>query len=164
MAFLKIQSGNDKGRKIQIDRDEIVVGRASENVARIDDPSVSGRHCSITRQGRRFTLRDLASTNGTRLNGVRIDSYQLSAKDIISAGTIDILFDGDDIDDLVEMVIPPTIVRPTPGRAAASPTAEALPFEERSSSRSTWIALSITAGILVLAALAWFLFNLLESG
>jgi predicted component of type VI protein secretion system len=165
MAFLKIQDGMAKGHRIQIDRDEVVIGRASENVVQIDDPSVSGRHCSITRQGRRFILRDLGSTNGTRLNGVRIDSYQLSAKDLISVGSIDVLFDGEDVDDHMEGEIPPTIIRPAPPRSvAAAQQTEAIPFAQRETSRGSWIALSICAGLLVLGALGWFLYNLLHSG
>ncbi len=163
MAFLRIQGGSDKGQRVQIDRDEVVIGRSPDALLRIDDPSVSGHHCAIARQGRRFMLKDLGSTNGTRLNGVRVDTYQLGAKDIITAGTVDVLFDGDDIEDHLAEEIPPTIVRPATGRHAAV-RAEPAAFSQRQSSKGTWIGLSVVVGLCVLAALGWFLHNLLRSG
>jgi|SRR5579875_1875917 uncharacterized protein YkwD len=52
---------------------ETTVGSASDNDVVIDHQSVSRRHAVITR-GRfgRFTVRDLDSTNGTRINGRRV--------------------------------------------------------------------------------------------
>jgi pSer/pThr/pTyr-binding forkhead associated (FHA) protein len=161
MAFLKIISGELKGTKIQIDRDEIVIGRAPENMVHIDDASISGRHCMIRRDGRRFTLADLKSTNGTMLNNVPIESYRLSAKDIISVGSVDILFDGDDIEDAHPTQIPPTIVQHAskstnagmapekPGRPAA--------FGKRKSSKGIWLTISIILGLICISILALFI-------
>lgn len=98
MAHVKILSGDRKGERIEIDRDKIVIGRASDNVVHLDDPSVSGHHCCIIRDGRKFTLQDMESTNGTFLNKVRIKEYRLSPEDIIKAGAIEMLFDGKDVD------------------------------------------------------------------
>ncbi len=98
MAYLKILSGERKGERIEIDRDKIIIGRASDNVVHIDDPSVSGHHCCILREGRKFTLQDMDSTNGTLLNKVRVKEYRLSPQDIIQTGAIELLFDGKDVD------------------------------------------------------------------
>lgn len=98
MAFVKILTGSEKAKKIQIDRDEIIMGRDSSNVVPLEDVAASGRHCAIVRDGRKFTLHDLDSTNGTRLNDVRITEYRLSPKDVITVGATQILFDGDDIE------------------------------------------------------------------
>jgi pSer/pThr/pTyr-binding forkhead associated (FHA) protein len=164
MAFLKIISGDLKGTKVQIDRDEVVIGRAPENVVPIDDASVSGRHCMIRRDGRRFTLTDLKSTNGTLLNDVPIESYRLSAKDVITVGSVRILFDGDDIEDAHPTQIPPTIVRPASknaqsGKAAERPGRPAA-FEKRKSGKGLWIAISAIFGVLGLAALVWFVMQM----
>ena len=160
MAFLKITSGALKGTKFQIDRDEIVIGRAPENVVHIDDASISGRHCVIRRDGRRFTLTDLKSTNGTCLNDVRIESYRLSAKDIITVGSVRMVFDGDDIEDAHPTQIPPTIVRPavkTGSSNSIEPSGRSNAFEKRKSSKGIWITISIIVGILGLGALGWFI-------
>jgi pSer/pThr/pTyr-binding forkhead associated (FHA) protein len=56
-------------------RDETVVGREQGDIVCTDDPFMSRRHASITfdRTSRRFTLRDLGSSNGTaiRIRGER---------------------------------------------------------------------------------------------
>ena len=98
MAFLKILTGPGRSQKVNIDRDEVIIGRNPENVLPIEDVAASGRHCAIVREGRRFTLHDLGSTNGTRLNDVKVTEYRLSPKDVITVGATQILFDGDDID------------------------------------------------------------------
>jgi len=160
MAFLKITSGELKGTKFQIDRDEIVIGRAPENVVHIDDASISGRHCVIRRDGRRFTLTDLKSTNGTCLNDVRIESYRLSAKDIIMVGSVSMVFDGDGIEDAHPTQIPPTIVRPSVKTGTSNSieqSGRSNAFETRKSSKGIWITISIIVGILGLGALGWFI-------
>ena len=160
MAFLKITSGVLKGTKIQVDRDEIVIGRAAENVVHLDDASISGRHSMIRRDGRRFTLTDLKSTNGTTLNDVRVESYRLSAKDVIGVGAISMVFDGDDIEDAHPTQISPTIVRPavkSGGNSSVDQSGSPRSFEQRKSSKGLWIAISVVVGILGLAALAWFI-------
>ena len=167
MAFLKVTSGSLKGSKCQGDRDEVVIGRAPENVVHLDDPSVSGRHCVIRRDGRRFTLTDLKSTNGTRLNDVKVQSYRLSAKDLVTVGSVEMLFDGDDIEDAHPSQVPPTIVRPATRsgmRSAARSTGpETIAFKKRQSSKGLWVSLSVVFGILAIGALAWFLHGIFNS-
>ena len=168
MAFLKVTSGNLKGTKFQVDRDEVVIGRAPENVVHLDDPSVSGRHCVIRRDGRRFTLTDLRSTNGTRLNDVKVQSYRLSAKDLVTVGSVEMLFDGDDIEDAHPSQVPPTIVRPATRSGmkpavARSSGPETIAFKRRQSSRGLWVTLSVVFGALAIGALAWFLHGIFNS-
>ena len=163
MAFLKVISGDHKGAKFQIDRDEVVIGRAPENLVHIDDASISGRHCVIRRDGRRFTLTDLKSTNGTYLNDVRIESYRLSAKDVITVGSVSLLFDGDDIEDAKLTEIPPTIVQPAPkvvGKSSVKQSGPPTTFTKRKSGKGIWIALSVIMGLIGLAALIWFVTQL----
>jgi EAL domain-containing protein (putative c-di-GMP-specific phosphodiesterase class I) len=49
----------------------------------IDSSQVSREHAIITRQGRKFRVRDLGSTNGTFLNGQRIDEAMLCDGDLL---------------------------------------------------------------------------------
>ena len=45
------------------------VGRSSRNVVQLADPTVSKEHAELARDGERWTIRDLGSRNGTRVNG-----------------------------------------------------------------------------------------------
>jgi pSer/pThr/pTyr-binding forkhead associated (FHA) protein len=163
MAFLKIMSGDLKGRKIEVDRDEIVIGRASENVVSLDDPAVSSHHCAVVRDGRRFTLKDLGSTNGTRLNNIAVKEYRLSPKDIITVGSIDIMFDGENIEpfDAPKAASGPQVtVRLGPPSGSASPIGGGSPFGTKKDTRFVWyIGIGVIA-LAALAALGWFLIRL----
>ncbi|MGA2035553.1 MAG: FHA domain-containing protein, partial [Thermoguttaceae bacterium] len=53
----------------------------------VDQPTVSGRHCRLTRTQEGFTLEDLQSTNGTFVNGQRIEGpTRVTKADTITLG------------------------------------------------------------------------------
>jgi hypothetical protein len=52
--------------------DELTLGRSPHCDCVLSDPTVSRRHAALTRSGDAWLLRDLHSTNGTRLNGWRV--------------------------------------------------------------------------------------------
>ena len=54
------------------DMGAVAIGSALGNDLMVDDPTVSRRHATITRQGQRWCLTDLGATNGTFVNGNRI--------------------------------------------------------------------------------------------
>ena len=163
MAFLKIMSGDKKGQKFEIDRDEVVIGRAVENVVSLDAPAVSTRHCAVLREGRKFTVKDMNSTNGTRLNNITLKEYRLSPKDIITVGAVDIMFDGDDVEPFEppkEATSPQITVRLGPPSGSASPIGNGSAFGTKKDARFVWY---VVMGVVVLAAVAallWFLFRL----
>jgi len=69
---------------------ETVVGREENlGISLVGESSVSRRHASITRQGSLLTLRDLGSTNGTFVNGRRVNAdTQLSPGDDVQFGAV----------------------------------------------------------------------------
>jgi diguanylate cyclase (GGDEF)-like protein len=67
--------------------DEVVLGRSDELPARIDDRGISARHARVFRRGASYWLEDLASTNGTAVNGVRLDApWELRDGDRVQLG------------------------------------------------------------------------------
>jgi pSer/pThr/pTyr-binding forkhead associated (FHA) protein len=62
----------DGGSAIEIAKDLILVGRKEECDVRLDHKSVSKMHCVIVKTDGLLLLRDLGSTNGTRVNGQRV--------------------------------------------------------------------------------------------
>jgi pSer/pThr/pTyr-binding forkhead associated (FHA) protein len=62
------------------------MGRGPENDLVIDDPMVSRIHARIEFDGKGWILRDLGSSNGTRVNGSPVGSVVLSAGDVIKVG------------------------------------------------------------------------------
>ena len=84
---LLIQEGPAAGEKVDLDQLETVIGREAGADLVIDAPGVSRRHARIVRQGDGYFIEDLKSSNGTFLNGKRLDRYEeLSPGDRIHLG------------------------------------------------------------------------------
>jgi hypothetical protein len=66
-----------------------IVGRAPASDVVIDDPSVSRFHARVEVSGRRVDVRDLDSTNGTRVNGRKMKASPLEAGDRIHFGSVE---------------------------------------------------------------------------
>jgi pSer/pThr/pTyr-binding forkhead associated (FHA) protein len=72
------------GTPIAITKDLIVVGRKPECDLRLDHKSVSKMHCVIVKTDGLLIVRDLGSTNGTRVNGQRVRRAALLPNDQLS--------------------------------------------------------------------------------
>jgi pSer/pThr/pTyr-binding forkhead associated (FHA) protein len=59
----------------------------------LNDPNVSRRHAEIRRRGSDVVVYDLGSTNGTRVNGVRVKEQLLNDGDEIEVGTSTVRFE-----------------------------------------------------------------------
>lgn len=93
MAVLIGMSEEMKGRSFAIDGDTVTIGRAPANTVIIEHPAVSGLHCQLTREGDSYRLKDMGSTNGTRVNGKEIQDVLLNPRDLVQLGTIEFLFE-----------------------------------------------------------------------
>jgi pSer/pThr/pTyr-binding forkhead associated (FHA) protein len=86
---LLVVAGQAKGTLIPIPHGELLLGRETGTAGLLgDDPMLSRRHARVARddQGRLF-VEDLGSTNGTILNGTRIDGPEwLEPRDVIEVG------------------------------------------------------------------------------
>ena len=73
----------DGGPPIEITKDLIIVGRKDDCDLRLEHKSVSKMHCVIVKTDGLLLLRDLGSTNGTRVNGTRVRRAALLPRDQI---------------------------------------------------------------------------------
>ncbi len=69
------------GEPIDIVKDMTVVGRKEDCDLRLDHKSISKMHCVIVKTDGLLLLRDLGSTNGTRVNGQRVRRAALLPND-----------------------------------------------------------------------------------
>ena len=81
-----------RGKTFELVNDQYTVGRIEERDICIVDPTISTFHCSFTRSGNTYILKDNASTNGTRVNNVPIVEQELQNSDIIQMGDVEMLY------------------------------------------------------------------------
>lgn len=75
------------GRRINLGSEPLVIGRLAENAIVFEDPNVSRKHAEIVASGGGWVVRDLGSTNGTKVNGTTIAGERaLRDGDIVSFG------------------------------------------------------------------------------
>jgi len=94
-AFLIVISAKSAagiGRMHKLDRAEVVMGRSTEAEFQIEDDGISRKHAKVLADGTgAFRLMDLGSTNGTFLNGSRVDTAPLKDGDKIQIGSNTVL-------------------------------------------------------------------------
>jgi Protein of unknown function (DUF3662)/FHA domain len=69
-----------------------IIGRGSEADITVDDPGISRKHVEILWDGKRGQARDLGSTNGSKLNGVKLAKAPLEPGSVIEIGRTRITF------------------------------------------------------------------------
>lgn len=82
----------DPGRHFEVPlRSRVSIGRNTTNQIVVDyERSVSGRHCEIFVDGKKFKLRDLNSSNGTIVDGIRVvDVAEISNGSVIRLGRVE---------------------------------------------------------------------------
>ena len=87
-AILIVEKGGEAGTTFQVKPDRVILGRGQTEANKIafDNPVVSRTHAEIHYQDGSFWLRDLGSTNGTRVNGKPLEKmvdHPLSSNDAI---------------------------------------------------------------------------------
>jgi|SRR3954447_3676791 predicted component of type VI protein secretion system len=76
------------------DSGPVLIGRSRRCDFVVADPSVSRRHALLLRGDAGWTLWDLGSTNGTRVNGWRVERAVLRAGDEVELGAMRLRFAG----------------------------------------------------------------------
>jgi len=151
----KLLIKSESGAKVphELAEELITVGRGPDNAILIDHPSVSGRHAQLQRVGDLYRLKDLDSTNGTQVNGQRINETALRFGDRIRFGKIEALFESD-VSDQAQPLPEIQEVEARPAESSSRPAdfANASPFPNRKKDRDpTRQAILAAAAIALLA-------------
>lgn len=80
---------------VELDRDVLSIGRGSDREVHVEDSACSRQHAEIERRGAEWVLRDLASANGTYVNGRRVVETPLHDGDEVRIGATLFRFDAD---------------------------------------------------------------------
>jgi pSer/pThr/pTyr-binding forkhead associated (FHA) protein len=86
-----------RGQAFELAEESYTVGRTEACDVCIPDPTISGHHCTLVRLSNgSYGVRDEGSTNGTRVNGVRMEGDEVQPlvhSDILQVGSVEMLFD-----------------------------------------------------------------------
>lgn len=92
-ASIRVLNGQNKDRVFELTQVYSVVGRREDCEIRLDEGSISGRHTAVYYTvGKDWRAEDLASTNGTKLNGSPMLEFALKPNDKIKVGKIELEF------------------------------------------------------------------------
>jgi DNA-binding NtrC family response regulator len=91
-ARFKVIAGKDAGKELVLQKALVSIGTLPENDFALMDPTVSRRHAVVEEKSDGYVLRDLDSTNGTFLDGVRVREGYLAPGAVIRLGQTDISF------------------------------------------------------------------------
>ena len=86
---IEVTEGADVGKRATVEAERpsaLLVGQGGSCELRLDDRQVSRRHLSLDVEGTTLRLRDLGSTNGTFIGGLRVHDVSLSGGEVIRVG------------------------------------------------------------------------------
>ena len=91
-VYVRVLSGDAEPEELDINQDEIKIGRGKKCDIVINDKKVSRKAAIIRRSGADFYIKDLGSANGTYLNGNLISEEKLGGNDKIRIGDTELGF------------------------------------------------------------------------
>ncbi|HEY3226443.1 MAG TPA: sigma 54-interacting transcriptional regulator [Planctomycetota bacterium] len=119
MPYLIVREmGNE--RCFALTDDEMSIGRSRQNPIQLETEQSSRKHCTVRRAGPGWRVVDERSSNGTFVNGLKVDEKDLSDGDLIGIGGATITYKIDE---------------PSPGPAARvtpDDSTAAIPLQDRS--------------------------------
>ena len=110
MARLVVASGKLRNEVIELNLGVNRIGRGPANHFCLDDSTISTHHCEIILGGDGIIVRDKGSTNGTFLDGQRIQEARLQAGQTLNLGNLELLVETTEVTVAIprmDMELPP---------------------------------------------------------
>jgi pSer/pThr/pTyr-binding forkhead associated (FHA) protein len=166
MARLVLLSEGLTGKTFELKPELTTVGRLPDNALQIPEASVSSHHAEIQLRGSDLFVKDLGSTNGTFINGEKINEGTVKPGQILRLGMVDMRLEtGDAHASAVDKKRLMEQTRVLPKGVAPDQLISMQPLDvsktfERKSNKAT-LAFTIGAcvlGAVLIAALVWVIF------
>jgi len=89
-----VLSSNFAGKEFELSRPQMIIGRTDENDIVVNHRSISRNHAKVVREPEtgRYTISDLQSSNGVRVNGQDYGKVELRRGDVIDLGHVRLRF------------------------------------------------------------------------
>ena len=166
MPRLIVQSEEQAGQIFDLTGNQYKMGRIANNEIVIQHKSISSHHAELTLDGNDYKLKDLDSTNGTRVNGERIKEVKLRKNDAIRFGNIEVLYESEHAPD----------VKPLPEQSHGENLAECSSkggpthfknispiLKDESGDKTPWSTIISACAVLAVAGIGFLVFKLLTA-
>ena len=94
MPSLFVIQGRDKGKRFELDQPVMSLGRDAHATIQLNDTEVSRSHAEFRTNGEHVEVADSKSSNGTFVNGKRVDNCSLASGDRVQIGRTLMIFTG----------------------------------------------------------------------
>ncbi len=153
---LRFESGERRGETIPIAGQTFTVGRRPGNSLQIGEASVSGRHAELILEDTKVRVRDLGSTNGTKVEGERVTEADLAHGTRVTFGHVEMSF----LDDSIQGGAPGGAAASSPsslgGDLADAGTTVSAELVARSRKGSRLVLVVVPLALLAVAGAWWF--------
>ncbi|HMP76174.1 MAG TPA: FHA domain-containing protein [Kiritimatiellia bacterium] len=163
MAVLMGMSGDVKGKTFPIGDEGLTLGRHADNQVSLNNATVSGHHAVIKREGDQYILRDLGSTNGSRVNSREIKESPLRPKDLVQIGSVEFLFNSEamSFEDAQAVFTRTEVLETKGGTEMPESFGNISPFGARRRENLTiWIPIIAVLGLLAVGVVIYLLIKL----
>jgi|GEM_PF-1285893 len=89
---------NGMEKEVVLQPGTLRVGRTDSNDLRINDPSVSSRHCLLIYEDGILKVKDLGSTNGTYVNGIQVEEAVVEPNTDFKIGSVEVRFGDESVE------------------------------------------------------------------
>jgi pSer/pThr/pTyr-binding forkhead associated (FHA) protein len=142
------------GTTHQLVDEAITIGRGPDNTIVVNDPSISTHHAQLLLEGDTYRLKDLDSTNGTRVNGKPVTETLLRFDDRIRFGAAEARYESSEVSGSKPLPKPEEIKAQVAADNVAPPHfSYASPFRRQEEQKD-----QVRSGILVGLAIVLFVF------
>ncbi len=147
----------------ELTEERITIGRAPDNMIQIDDSSVSGRHAQLSLIDDRYQLKDLGSTNGTRVNSESVTDVFLRVGDRLRFGKVEARFESDTTGTAQPLPDAAAIeARPAESSEKPADFANASPFPKREKEKDPIATAVLAVGAIAVLAFVISLLGLFQ--
>ena len=163
MPKLKISLPDGITAAHDLAEDSITLGRVADNAIQIDDASVSSHHAEFVRDGDEYLLKDLDSTNGTRLNGVSHSEGRLKDGDQITFGNIETIYESENPADAQPMPEEAAVaLKPASQSVKPSNFSNASPFQTKKKKKDPAATAIIAFAVVAMLAFGAAVFSVMS--
>ena len=92
-VVITVPGKNSQPYRFSLDRKVVKIGRAEDNDIVVDSGSVSSHHCQMHRVDGGYTLNDMDSTNGIKLDDSRMEVIDLENHQDVKVGDVELEFE-----------------------------------------------------------------------